>query len=222
MAFRDFVFFSFCFLILKSFGQDIAVVYSDSSITYTKGYKGPKQRENLELKKTKSTIFLKTESSVLKVYKVNEGFNKGIKVIGKKEKFIESINQDSLAILLFKNGFLSSELLMKAMAAERFEVNTNGDTTNLGSYKGDTLNLIRDIEILSCKKNCIGFIITIVPGYDLNRKVGDYGSYMMYTVNLTFSLVLISNKKVKLKNLQKFLNEAKISVFYYLGYGIEI
>jgi hypothetical protein len=190
----------------------------DGYIVYKNGCSFPRQTGRLDILRSDSLLRFITDSSEM-IYSIKYSKNLIVSFNEKISKKKRSIKCDSLFILLFKKGLITSDLLNKAGSLEKYSVSYKGDTTyeehNVDRFKYFQIGAIK-IDFIKNYKRTYFISLRI---YATPRNTFEKGEFnYMYPV---YNLLLRSNKKPRFKNyLNEFLKGAEINCFMYLGMEI--
>ncbi len=189
------------------------------------GYYGPKQEGRLDVVKTDSITYLKTDSSALKILK--ETRIEVVQFFDRKDKMtkIQSIRCDSLGILLFENGLLTSDLLKKSYNSKRTKVTSRVDKEDITRHVDEIDYALYGITIAKFKKRnlkkYLSFNISILH-LDNGKDTTDSSIFYQQCLGVvsSFNLILSAPIEGNIDNLYEFISQAKFICLLYDVTGI--
>jgi hypothetical protein len=206
--------------ILGSFAQS----KNDLKSTLILGsYCGPVLTENLTVVRNDSIINMYSENNVLKIKKHIRKENVDFFNRKSKNSKIDSLTYDSLGIILFHKGFLTTDMLIKAHNAERIEINSNGDTNNITSHIDTADYILYHISAKQYRsrklKRFIDFEISVLHGGDRNPSDSTVVMIIGGIIS-NFSLTLSGPFEASPENLIDYIEQAKFESLTYITTGI--
>ena len=214
-----FVYFS----IFESFGQDSGENYVTTRIIGA--YEGPILECKREIIRTDTIIYLCTKSSKLKIK--NSIKQDGLNFYDQRSRIskINTLTYDSLGILLFNRGFLTTDMLIKAHNVKRIEVTSDGDTTNITSPIDSADYILYNILVKRYKykkqKKFVEIDIQIIHGSDNNKKNDNV--YMIIGGTFShFRLELSCPFEATPENLLEYIKQAKFESLMFIFTGIQL
>jgi hypothetical protein len=172
-----------------------------------------KQSGNLIIEKRDSITIYRTDSSEMLT---NENYGAAFFLPGWNDKTEDTYAElDSLIALLFQNGLLTSDLLIKAFNKETKFIDHKGDTSDHTMHtdvKSLELWSIRQTEYTKREKGIMSFRVSFTLGEQSKTEA-------LLTIYV-FSLILKSDFNPTRHNFKRYLQKARIKCLRYSGFEI--